>query len=255
MTGTVSQSNRLPELAAAIRLHHEGVEAAARTAAEHAIAAGHALIEAKAMLKHGQWLSWLKEHCGLQARSAQGYMQLARSGLKCETVAHLGLKVALESLREKPSKPVPVEEVIPGYTRPPEPGEVSIPVADVVVRLKVYPRDQVYPDLIRRYAEFIADLPPIEINQRYELIDGLHRLKAHESVGAETILAVVTETADDFEHAMLAAWRNSRHGEQLPIQVERRAKEMRQADTPWPKQRPDASVNARDILAAIGKAT
>lgn len=88
-------NNRLPELAAAIRAAHSGVEGAARTAAERAIEAGHALIEAKELVSHGGWLRWLKEHCRLSERSAQLYMKLARSGLKSETVADVGLRKAL----------------------------------------------------------------------------------------------------------------------------------------------------------------
>lgn len=87
-------SNRLPELAAQIRVAHSGVEAAAKIAATRAIEAGQALIEAKALLKHGQWLPWLREHCGLSERTAQLYMKIVRLGFKSETVADLGLKAA-----------------------------------------------------------------------------------------------------------------------------------------------------------------
>ena len=43
-------SNRLPVLAQEIKAAHEGVQDAARTAAERALEAGHALIEAKTVL-------------------------------------------------------------------------------------------------------------------------------------------------------------------------------------------------------------
>jgi hypothetical protein len=49
-------SNRLPILAEEIRKAHADVQEAAKTAAERAIEAGHALIEAKELLKHGEWL-------------------------------------------------------------------------------------------------------------------------------------------------------------------------------------------------------
>jgi Protein of unknown function (DUF3102) len=75
----VERSNRLPELAARIKAEHEATSAALKSSAEHGIAAGLLLIEAKAMLKHGQWLPWLSEHCAMSERSAQLYMRLAKN--------------------------------------------------------------------------------------------------------------------------------------------------------------------------------
>jgi len=83
-------SNRLPVLAAEVRRAHGDAREAAKTAADRAIAAGHALMEAKALARHGEWLPWLKEYCGVSERSAQQYMQIARFDLKPETVADLG---------------------------------------------------------------------------------------------------------------------------------------------------------------------
>jgi Protein of unknown function (DUF3102) len=91
-------SNRLPVLAAEIRKAHADVQEAAKTAAEHAITAGHALIEAKSLVKHGEWLPWLREHCALAERTAQLYMRIAASGLKTATVADLGLQAAAKAL-------------------------------------------------------------------------------------------------------------------------------------------------------------
>lgn len=87
-------NNRLPALAAEIKAAHLGVMDAAKTAAERAIDAGRALIEAKALMKHGQWLAWLKDHCQLAERTAQLYMRIAESGLESATVADMGLKAA-----------------------------------------------------------------------------------------------------------------------------------------------------------------
>ncbi len=92
------RSNRLPILAAEIRCAHADVQGAAKTAAERAIAAGHALVEAKMLVKHGQWLPWLREHCALAERTAQLYMKIAKSGHTPDTVATLGLKAAEKAL-------------------------------------------------------------------------------------------------------------------------------------------------------------
>ena len=89
-----ASSNRLPVLAAEIRAAHTGVLDAAKTAAERSIEAGRALLEAKELVKHGEWGAWLKEHCDLPERTARLYMAIARSGLESATVADLGLKGA-----------------------------------------------------------------------------------------------------------------------------------------------------------------
>jgi hypothetical protein len=70
-------SNSLTDLAARIRVEHEACDAALKRGLQHAVAAGKLLIEAKAQLKHGQWLPWLREHCGIPERSARRYMQIA----------------------------------------------------------------------------------------------------------------------------------------------------------------------------------
>jgi hypothetical protein len=91
-------NNRLPVLAAEIRSAHEGVEIAARTAAERAVAAGKALIEAKALLPHGAWLPWLREHCRIPERSVQFYMRIAKLGLESATIAEIGLAAAAKAV-------------------------------------------------------------------------------------------------------------------------------------------------------------
>ncbi|MEW9838492.1 DUF3102 domain-containing protein [Mesorhizobium marinum] len=91
-------SNRLPILAAEIRQAQLDIEKATRLAAGKAIFTGNSLIEAKALVKHGKWLPFLKE-AGIGERQAQRYMTLARSGLKSDTVSDLGgFKAALEYL-------------------------------------------------------------------------------------------------------------------------------------------------------------
>jgi hypothetical protein len=91
--------NRLPALAAEIRSAHEGVETAALAAAERALAAGTALIEAKGLVQHGEWLPFLAK-TGIHERMAQRYMTLAASGLNSDTVSLLGgIGSALRFLR------------------------------------------------------------------------------------------------------------------------------------------------------------
>jgi hypothetical protein len=56
------------------------------------------LIEAKTLVKHGQWASWLHANVNMSERTARRYIQLARSGLKSVTVAEMGIRVALEHI-------------------------------------------------------------------------------------------------------------------------------------------------------------
>lgn len=97
-------SNRLPVLAAMIREAHDSARMAARFSAERAIEAGHLLLEAKLAVGHGNWLPWLKQNVGLSERTAQGYMRLARLGMKSATVADLGLRATLTRVGRRKAK-------------------------------------------------------------------------------------------------------------------------------------------------------
>lgn len=100
-----SLSNRLAVLAADIKATHKAIKASAEQMAEQAIAAGNLLIEAKAAVRHGEWRSWLDINVGMSERSAQRYMQLARSGMKSATVADLGIRAAVEALASSHPEP------------------------------------------------------------------------------------------------------------------------------------------------------
>ena len=101
----MTESNRLPILAEEIKLAHSGVQDAAQTATERAIEAGHALTEAKALVKHGEWLPWLKTNCLLSERTAQAYMRLVRKHGefekgKAQRVADLPVREAMKAIAE-----------------------------------------------------------------------------------------------------------------------------------------------------------
>jgi ParB-like chromosome segregation protein Spo0J len=90
-------------------------------------------------------------------------------------------------------------------------------IDEIVWRKDLYPRFEPDPATIQRYAESIELLPPIQINQRKELIDGYHRWTAHKKVGAALIPVAVTETASDAEVLRLAIQTNATHGLQLSL--------------------------------------
>ena len=98
----------------------------------------------------------------------------------------------------------------------------EIKVSDVVWREDLYPRFEPVPARIQQYAECIELLPPIEINQRNELIDGYHRWTAHKKAGLDTIKARVTHTVSDAELDRLMVKRNADFGIQLSQEEKRR---------------------------------
>lgn len=65
-----TESSQLIELATTVRHARAGEKA-------QVIAAGQALLQAKAMLNHGEWLEFLRVHCDISPRRAQRYMRAA----------------------------------------------------------------------------------------------------------------------------------------------------------------------------------
>lgn len=94
-------------------------------------------------------------------------------------------------------------------------GHRIIKTAEVVFREDLYPRIETSAATVQKYAEDLSVLPPIEINQNNELIDGWNRWTAHKKKNAETIHAIITETKNDAELLELAIERNAKHGHQL----------------------------------------
>lgn len=62
------------------------------------IGIGQRLIEAKAMLPHGEWLTWLTERVKFSERTAQNFMKLARQWSNPQALADLGATKALTLL-------------------------------------------------------------------------------------------------------------------------------------------------------------
>lgn len=91
----------------------------------------------------------------------------------------------------------------------------QVPVESVVFREDLYPRIETSAVTVQKYAEDLDVLPPIELNQNHELIDGWHRWTAHKKAKAPTVRAIVTVTKSDAELLELAIARNASHGLQL----------------------------------------
>lgn len=104
---------------------------------------------------------------------------------------------------------------------------MEINISEIIIRDDLYPRFEVNQALIQRYAYSIEHLPPIKISQGNILIDGFHRLKAHQLNGEKIIEADIIEVGSEKELKRLAYQLNSNHGLQLTSDEKRRyAQEM-----------------------------
>jgi hypothetical protein len=94
----LAASNSLADLAARIVAEHTAIHGLLSDSIRRAMAAGDLLIEAKAMVQHGQWLPWLRGHCKISERTAQLYMRCAKNRIEIEkksaSVADLTLNEA-----------------------------------------------------------------------------------------------------------------------------------------------------------------
>jgi hypothetical protein len=121
-----------------------------------------------------------------------------------------------------------------------------MPLANVVFREDLYPRIETSAETVQKYAETLELLPPIEINQHRELIDGWHRWTAHRKAGAEHIRFTVTQTASDMELLELAIERNAQHGLQLSQTDKRKMAQQIYRATP-----PDQQGKKKRSLARL----
>ena len=99
---------------------------------------------------------------------------------------------------------------------------MKIAVESVVFREDLYPRIKTSPETVQKYAEDLSTLPPIEVNQHYELIDGWHRWTAHKKNKEADIEVLVTETKNEAEFLAFAITRNASHGLQLSQEDKRK---------------------------------
>jgi hypothetical protein len=83
---TVQPPSNLAALAVKINSEHREFIKAAQSAVTRGIACGEALISAKAQVKRGHWLRWLRENCIVAESTAQLYMKLAWSKGQLEEV-------------------------------------------------------------------------------------------------------------------------------------------------------------------------
>ena len=124
-----------------------------------------------------------------------------------------------------------------------------IALDDVVLRDDLDPRlGERDDDLIAQYADIFDALPPIEINQHNEVIDGWHRVRAAEQANRTEIAYVVIETDgdDDLGDKMWQA--NVKHGVQYSQQQKRAfAERLKERGLSNPRIAEIVAVSARTI--------
>jgi hypothetical protein len=124
----------------------------------------------------------------------------------------------------------------------------EIPTDSVIFRQDLYPRIETDPATVQKYADCLDVLPPIEVNQESQIIDGWHRWTAHRKVGAKTIKVVVTRTESDSDLLELAIERNAAHGLQLS-QEDKRDMARRIYNSTPDKERDDKKKHLARILS------
>ena len=87
----------LDALAARANEAHQSAMRSAREVAEHARAAGEALLAAKARVQHGEWGPWLRKNVKFSERTARVYMEVAR---RWPEIQRNGSTAAVLSLRD-----------------------------------------------------------------------------------------------------------------------------------------------------------
>lgn len=118
ITTTAATSTALSgeQLTAAIRHEHEAASTAARSALGHALEAGRLLSEARAVIPHGGWESYVRDECDIAPRTASLYLRLHRNRARLpnrQRAAELSVRQAarlLERPRAKAALPAVAAE-------------------------------------------------------------------------------------------------------------------------------------------------
>jgi hypothetical protein len=175
-------SNSLADLAARIRAEHEAAGGALKRSLQHAIAAGELLLEAKAQLKHGQWLPWL-ESCGISERTAQRYIRLVHNReaieAKSDNMSDLSVSGALAMIAAPNELSVHLAQSAADWVF--DQFELEV----ILARLNSYPKRKALFDEALSAMDKIRDLHlgrPIEQQQAFlEFIDNGPELQQIES--------------------------------------------------------------------------
>ncbi len=174
---------------------------AKRTGGEAILTIGRGLLEAKALLSHGEWLPWLEERVEFSEKAAQNFMRLARHYSNPQTLADLGSSKALMLLA------VPEEERDEFISVPHEVGGQEKSVAEMSARelqTAIKERDEARRALAQAQAEqAAAEAARDKASQDMELANrrlaGLNAQLAEQSARAEEAQAAAQRLAAELE--------------------------------------------------------
>ena len=71
--------SELTAISTQINSAHRECLSAMRSSIDHAIKAGDLLVQAKALVNHGDWLNWVSDNCSFSERTARAYMRVAKN--------------------------------------------------------------------------------------------------------------------------------------------------------------------------------
>lgn len=125
---------------------------------------------------------------------------------------------------------------------------MRVQINKITVDNEVYPRDSHDNATVLRYRQALDLLPPIKISHESILIDGYHRLLAHQVEGKKEIEAETLEVSR--ENILVEAIRlNARHGRQLSSKEKNRhARTLWEQQATGPKD-PDTAEWIADLLS------
>jgi hypothetical protein len=110
-TDSEVELRRLKQIGAEIPQDVEEVERVALVAIDGGIKLGLKLIEAKSLVRHGEWQDWLAAHFPRGERSAQKYMKLARNIRSSAVLNARSMDEALNVLANPKPKQLPAGDL------------------------------------------------------------------------------------------------------------------------------------------------
>lgn len=129
----------------------------------------------------------------------------------------------------------------------------NIATASVVLDEAIYPRVAVTTTTVNRYAEALNagdEFPPITLeNGTDRLLDGMHRLRAHEQAGRSSISATWVDIPDGVPARLFAASLSARHGDRLS------GDELKTIAREIAEQRPDFDIQTIARYAGVTRQT
>lgn len=109
LEGDILSAEKLAALATTINQAHEACQKAEAAGLQHAKEAGDALLEAKKLMEHGGWLTWVKENCKFSMPLVDDYMRVAEHWEECKDAPSFGAAIAklTKSITPSPRAEVP----------------------------------------------------------------------------------------------------------------------------------------------------